>query len=118
MPSLWYETFGRVIMEAFAVGTPVVATRLGAMTELVTEGVTGALVEPGNTAELAATVDRLVAVPERLAQMRRSTRFEFERKYTSARNHQLLIDIYRRAIDLAGKSAHDRAQARHVPAQT
>jgi glycosyltransferase involved in cell wall biosynthesis len=93
-PSEWYETFGRVAVEAFATGTPVVAARIGAITELVDPDRTGCLFEPGNAADLSDRVDRLVAQPERLAQMRIQARLEFEAKYTAQANYQQLLDVY------------------------
>ena len=53
-PSEWYETFGRVAIEAFALGTPVVAARIGAVAELVDDGRTGLHFTQGDTADLAA----------------------------------------------------------------
>jgi glycosyltransferase involved in cell wall biosynthesis len=50
------EPFGTVISEAMAVGTPVVATRVGGLAEIVDDGVTGLLVEPGEPDALAAAV--------------------------------------------------------------
>jgi glycosyltransferase involved in cell wall biosynthesis len=50
------EPFGTVISEAMAVGTPVVATRVGGLAEVVDDGVTGVLVEPGEPGALAAAV--------------------------------------------------------------
>ena len=106
MPSVWYETFGRTIIEAYAKGTPVVASRLGAMAELVDEGRTGLLFEAGNAADLAAAVDRLLADPAALAQMRQAARREFEDKYTAAANYRQLMALYDRACDARECSPH------------
>lgn len=97
MPSIWYETFGRTIIEAFAKGTPVVASRLGAMSELVADGRTGRLFEPGNASDLVEKVRSLVDDPQRLAGMRLAARVEYLAGYTADRNYDLLTDIYRRA---------------------
>ena len=59
VPTLAYETFGRTIMEAFAVGTPAVAARCGTTPELVDHRRTGVLFEPGNAGHLAATLQSL-----------------------------------------------------------
>jgi glycosyltransferase involved in cell wall biosynthesis len=97
MPSTWYETFGRTVLEAFARGTPVVASRIGALAELVAEGRTGLLFEPGNAAELAAKVRALLADPAALARLRQSARRDYETKYTGEINYRLLLDLYQRA---------------------
>ena len=59
VPSIWYEAFPRVVVEAYAAGVPVVASRIGALPEVVEDGVTGLLVEPGDPASWAAAVERL-----------------------------------------------------------
>jgi glycosyltransferase involved in cell wall biosynthesis len=99
LPSLWYEHFPRVIVEAFAKGTPVVASRLGAMAELVEDGRTGLHFEPGNAADLAVKVRWLLADPSALAQMRRAARQEFSQKYTATANHEQLMTIYEKALE-------------------
>ncbi|MGB7156876.1 MAG: glycosyltransferase [Tepidisphaeraceae bacterium] len=99
LPSEWYETFGRVAVEAFAKGTPVLASRLGAMTELVDDGRTGYLFTPGDADDLAAKVDLMLSQsPLRAAEMRRAARLEFEAKYTAARNVQMMREIYERVL--------------------
>lgn len=60
------EPFGTVLAEAMAAGTPVVATRVGGLAEVVADGVTGRLVAPGRPAELAAAVLQVLADRERM----------------------------------------------------
>lgn len=93
-PSKWYETFGRVAVEAFAKGTPVIASNIGAIAELVEAGRTGLHFQPGNATDLAAQVDWALSHPAELHHMRQVVREEFEAKYTAAQNYQRLIEIY------------------------
>ncbi len=53
------EPFGRVIVEGMLAGRPVIGTRAGGVTEIITDGVTGYLVAPGNTDELVDAIRRL-----------------------------------------------------------
>lgn len=95
--SEWYETFGRVIIEAFAKGTPVIAANIGASGELVDHGRTGLHFRPGDPDDLADRVEWLIANTAERARMRQEARAEFEAKYTADRNYATLTDIYRRA---------------------
>jgi glycosyltransferase involved in cell wall biosynthesis len=99
-PSIWHETFGRTIIEAYAVGTPVIAASMGSAAELVDDGRTGKLFQPGDAEDLAAKVRQFVAAGvadgEQIA-MRRAARREFEEKYTPERNYAQLMEIYHRA---------------------
>ena len=94
-PSKWYETFGRVAIEAFAKGTPVIAANIGAIAELVTPHRTGLLFEPGRADSLAAQIDWLLSHPAEVSAMRWQARQEYERKYTASKNIEFLLDIYR-----------------------
>ncbi|WAL62758.1 glycosyltransferase family 4 protein [Thermocoleostomius sinensis] len=93
-PSKWYETFGRVAVEAFAKGTPVIAANIGAIAELVDNGRTGLHFCPGDPDDLSKQVKWLLENPATLAHMRQAARAEFEAKYTVERNYQELINIY------------------------
>ncbi|MBD2488697.1 glycosyltransferase family 4 protein [Aulosira sp. FACHB-615] len=93
-PSKWYETFGRVAVEAFAKGTPVIAANIGAIAELVDSGRTGLLFSPGNPEDLANKVQWAIANQARLAQMRQEARYEFESKYTAQQNYSRMMAIY------------------------
>ncbi len=97
--SEWYETFGRVAIEAFARGTPVIASEIGAISELVEPGRTGLRFRPGDPEDLVSKVEWALAHPEKLAQMRREVRTEFESKYTAQENYRRLMEIYASACN-------------------
>jgi glycosyltransferase involved in cell wall biosynthesis len=99
LPSQCYENAPRVVVEAFAKGTPVIASRLGAMADIVQDGCNGLHVAPGDPEDLAAKVRGLFSDSSALKRMRRSARESFDQKYTADANHELLMDIYARAMD-------------------
>lgn len=98
MPSIWYENFPLTLVEAFACGLPVIASRMGAMAELVEDGKTGLLFEPGSADDLAQKIVWAEANPEAMHEMGKSARNEYEAKYTPERNYQQLMAIYMEAI--------------------
>jgi glycosyltransferase involved in cell wall biosynthesis len=114
-PSLVYEGMPRTIIEAFATGTPVIASRLGAMAEIVEDGVTGIHFELGNAADLAAKVKWARNHPAEMEAMGRAARREHETKYSAERNYKLLIDIYRRALLSSAKIATAHESHTRVP---
>ena len=75
------EPFGTVLAEAMAVGTPVVATRVGGLAEVVDDGVTGRLVAPGDPTALAAAVLEVLRERDRMgaAARERARRFDADR---------------------------------------
>jgi glycosyltransferase involved in cell wall biosynthesis len=99
-PTIWYETFGRVIIEAYAKGTPVIASNIGSGGHLVKESKTGLLSLPGDADDLAQKLRWLWAHPIEMAQMGQNARREYEEKYSADKNYELLMDIYQRAIAL------------------
>jgi len=113
VPSNCYETFGRVAVEAFAKGVPVVAADHGALADIVEDGRTGALFKGGNADDLARQVQKLLCDLGSMSAMRLAVRREFLEKYTGERNIESLMAIYRRAIasskdrQLAASKPHD-----------
>jgi glycosyltransferase involved in cell wall biosynthesis len=107
LPSRCYETFSMAIVEAFAKGTPVVVSKLGAMAAIVDDGRTGLHFRPGDPADLAAKVRQILADPLELARMRRAARLEFDQKFTADSSYKSLMEIYRRA--LSGRSNFEGA---------
>ena len=59
VPSLWEEAFGRVVVESMSMGVPVIASRMGGMTELVDKQ-TGLLVQPGDESSLLHAMEALI----------------------------------------------------------
>ena len=99
IPSTCYEMFPLACIEAFACGKPVVAARLGALAEIVRDGETGLLFQPGEAVDLARKMRFLLDNEEVRLEMGRRARAEFEAKYTAAQNYKMLMDIYRQAIE-------------------
>ena len=74
VPSEWYENYPFAILEAFALGRPVLGTRIGGIPELVRDGETGVTVPPGEPEELAAGIANLMTDPEKADSMGRAAR--------------------------------------------
>ena len=98
LPSIWYENFPRTLVEAFACGLPVIASRLGAMAALVDDGQTGLLFEPGNPADLAAKLAWATQHPAEMLKMGAAARLHYEATLTGESNLRLLLGIYQDAI--------------------
>ena len=96
-PSEWYEPFGRVAIESFAKGTPVVASRMAAMREIVQDNRTGILFRPGDSRDLAHKLQWALDHPEHLALMRQEARQCYQQQYTASQNCELLIRAYQLA---------------------
>lgn len=99
MPSEWYETFGLVIIEAFAHHLPVIASKIGSMAEIIKDNETGLLFEPGNSKELAEKVLWMHNHPDECKKMGENARNVYEKKYTAEKNYKMLIDIYQKTIE-------------------
>jgi glycosyltransferase involved in cell wall biosynthesis len=98
----FYETFGLIAIEAFACGVPVIASRSGAMEEMVKNGLTGIHFRQADPADLAEQVDWAWSHPDEIDRMGRMARLEFETKYTSEKNIHMLKEIYQQALDERG----------------
>lgn len=99
LPSLCFEGFPMVIREAYALGVPVAASRLGSMQNLVEEDVTGGFFKPGSSEELLGCVRGLWKKQQDLEKMACASRAKFECSYTSETNYRRLMDIYDEAVE-------------------
>lgn len=114
VPSICYETFGRVVIESFAMGTPVIASNLGALPELVDHGRTGLLFRPGDPDDLADKIEWMLSHPAETARMRREARAEFLAKYTPEQNYRSLMEIYQKVLEGKDAASQPRAAAMHA----
>lgn len=99
IPSIWYENFPRTIVEAFGCGLPVIASRIGALADIVQDGVTGLLFNPGDADDLAEKIQWAHDNPAKLAMMGINARALYESQFTADINYQQLIGIYEDAIN-------------------
>ena len=96
-PSVCYEGFGLTISEAFSVGLPVIASKLGVMSSMIEHRRTGLHFQPGDPEDLAKKMNWIISHPAELKRMRKAARAEYESKYTAELNYKMLIDIYETA---------------------
>ena len=90
-----YESFGLVLTEAMAFGKAVVGSRAGGMQEVVEDGVTGLLAEPGDAASLTEQLRSLVLEPDLRARLGSAARGEFERKFARPITVERTCEAYR-----------------------
>jgi glycosyltransferase involved in cell wall biosynthesis len=100
-PSL-SEATPRVVMEAMAMTLPVVATRVGGIPEMIEDGVTGRLVQPGSAPELADTITWIFRHPEWIKTVARRARQHVVNHYTLERHIEQMLALHQRVF-LAGK---------------
>ena len=99
VPSVWNEPFGLIIAEAFACGTPVIGASVGAIPEMLEDGVTGLHFAPNDPEALARKVAWAWAHLRQVAAMGKAARRAYEERYTGSTNYRLLMSIYGSAID-------------------
>ena len=94
VPSEWYETFGLVVIEAYAAGKPVVGSRLGSLPWVIEENKSGLFFEPGNVDDLVNKAGYLLDRPDEVDRMGRYARSLFESTYSPDACYQKLIGIF------------------------
>jgi len=113
VPSIWHEAFGLVAAEAMAIGLPVVASRMGALPEIVDEGSTGHLFTPGAPDDLAAALERLWLNPQGCREMGIAGREKVRREYTKDVYYSRLMRAYEHVLSVSEKAC--RAIDQTVP---
>lgn len=100
LPSICYEGFPNTLLEAMAFAKPVVCSRIGGLPEIVDDGVTGLLFEPGNADDLAEKIRYLWDRPELCRKMGEAGRQKALREYSPEKYYARLMAVYEKAIEL------------------
>jgi glycosyltransferase involved in cell wall biosynthesis len=98
IPSVWEEPFGLVVVEAMAAGTPPIAAEHGAFVELITPGIDGVLIRPGDPAALAQAIADVESHPQRYESYGRRARETYQQRFDPERSLEHLLEIYGFAI--------------------
>jgi glycosyltransferase involved in cell wall biosynthesis len=93
------EAFGQTALESLACGRPVVGSDVGGIPDMVSDGETGLLVEPGNAAALATALDQLAEDQHMRAQLGSNARELVLRDFSFQKNAESYVELYRAMMD-------------------
>lgn len=99
LPSECYENNPLSVLEAFALGKPVIGSRRGGIPELVKDHERGVTFEPGNPEDLAAKIEFLVNNPDKAELMGKKARDHVEKELNAEKHYQGLMEIYEQAAE-------------------
>lgn len=97
VPSIWYEPFGLIIIESFKYGTPVIASNIGGIPEIVEDGYDGLLFEAGNVKQLKDTLESLIENPLELERLRQGA-FESAKRFDINSYVSQLEELYEQVL--------------------
>lgn len=101
-PSQWYEGFPNVLIHAMNLGKSVIGTRIGAMAEIIEDGVTGLLYEPGDVEDLAHKINKLFNSPESCYRYGYAGKKKTLTHYSEDITYNAIMQAYVRAIQNRG----------------
>jgi glycosyltransferase involved in cell wall biosynthesis len=104
LPSIEPESFGRTLIEAMALGIPAVATRLGGTVEVIQDGKSGLIVEPGDSLELAGALSLLLSEPHLRREMGKAGRESVENSFSAKRQAEKITRILYDVAEREGKT--------------
>ena len=98
VPSEWYENCSMAVLEAMALGKPIIASRIGGLPEQISDGETGLLFEMGNTTDLANKIRTLADNPTLRAAMGQAARIKLENEYSLKDHCASLVQLYEKLL--------------------
>ena len=98
IPSEWYENNPMAVIEAFALGKPVIGSRIAGIPELVKDNYSGITFEPGNASDLYSKIKFIVENPDKAKEMGKNVNLFVRNELNSEKYYQKLLEIYKLAI--------------------
>ena len=98
VPSTWYENYPFTVVEGFALGKPVIGSRIGGITEMIQDHETGMTFEVANAEALREKISVLLSNPEKIVSMGKKARIFVEQELNVERHYENLLGIYKQAI--------------------
>ncbi|NOY16340.1 MAG: glycosyltransferase family 4 protein [Gammaproteobacteria bacterium] len=98
LPSVWFEGFPMVLLEAMLMEKAIICSDIGGLSDIVDNGVTGLLARPGDAADLGDKIRKLWSEPELCRKMGIAGRDKVLREYSKRRHYERLMDVYKKAI--------------------
>jgi glycosyltransferase involved in cell wall biosynthesis len=103
-PACWFETFGRTVVEAYATGRPVIASRIGALEELTEIFPAELRPEAGNEGAWAAAMEWILGVGSQVDELGQLARDDYLSCFTPESNRDLMLGIYADTLERSGRS--------------
>ena len=97
-PSEWFETFGLVLLESFAQSRPVIASRMGGMTEIVTDGVDGLLFDAGNVDQLSDALNWMASHRQQAVEMGKEGQNKARLHFSASKHYAEVMRVYQKVI--------------------
>lgn len=98
VPSIWYEVFGLVAMEAMATGTAVIASDIGGLPEVVDDRVTGRVFPPGDVSELRTHIQELARDRELAFAYGAAGRSKVQKQYNPDVHYDRVMEVYKSVL--------------------
>lgn len=99
VPSIWYENFPRTVVEAMSCGTPIIASRIGALESIIIDGYNGLLFKPGDPKNLSEKIMYLKNNKDKAIELGNNALKTYKKYYSKEKNYLELISIYQEAIN-------------------
>ncbi|HYA23184.1 MAG TPA: glycosyltransferase [Terriglobales bacterium] len=105
VPSLWYENQPAAVLETYAMGRPVIGSKLGGIPELIEVGYTGLLSTPGDAADLRQKIRFMLQRPALCQEWGRNGNQKLRAGFSRASHYDRLMSIYESVLPLKNQSA-------------